>query len=279
MKKLLPVLSITLLLAASCNKSTNTQNKLPSANNQTQQQVQTSTQTQPSSADSSGASNTDKSYTYGDVVLSYDFPQGDNQNVVVYISKNGVKTVLIKSVPIGVAGGTLPQFKRTFNPAIALLTTTDGDLGGYWSQSYYIDVPNSKVLSVRVTNGPYIEITNSNGIVNKIELSINDKCGEGEQRKEGMTATIDGLMLNNKLAFGLTGGRTIKCLNPGGIGPIYSPELKLTLTGVSKDLTKIFFTLKGLNYQNNNPEMLWQYNFIYYINNNSFVQGQASDIL
>lgn len=184
-----------------------------------------------------------------------------DQYVTVYITEDGKKTELIKEVPIDIAGGGMPEFKETSKPSIALLITSFGDSGAFFSRTYFIDITTRKVLSVNNTNGPTLEVTDTNGQVSKIELSINDTCGTGESRKDGSSATLKDIIVNDRATGALKQTRTLTCVNPGGIGAIYEPSPVFDFMGVSNDLTKVYFSLSGSSYKNGQEQILWKSDF------------------
>jgi hypothetical protein len=222
------------------------------------------------------------SYTYGSKILSYAKNpqlQYSDHYVTVYFSDGGTKTEIIHQVPIGVAGGSMPEFKKTTNPSIALLTTGDGDMGWTYGESYYINLATKKVVKIRVTNSPDLEITDTNNSVSKIQLSITDNCGQGENRREDMSATLKDITVNGKLQNVITQTRSLKCVNPGGIGDIYSPSPTIKFSGVSSDLSKVFFSLEGDSYTNGSNTVLWKNNFSFDIVNKVIKEEAPANIL
>jgi len=190
------------------------------------------------------------SYTYGSKILSYaknSQLQYSDQYVTVYFSDGGAKTEIIHEVPIDIAGGGMPEFKKTAKPNIVLLTTTFADLGAFFKGYYYIDLDSKKTIQYFYTDQG-LQITDSSNKVSKIELSITDNCGEGENRKEDMNAVLEDLVVDGKPQNAITETISLQCMNPGGIGPIYNPPPALTFLGTKNDLSKFFFSLLGNNF-------------------------------
>ncbi|PJE57504.1 MAG: hypothetical protein COU82_01650 [Candidatus Portnoybacteria bacterium CG10_big_fil_rev_8_21_14_0_10_38_18] len=222
------------------------------------------------------------SYAYGSKILSYAKNpqlQYSDQYVTVYFSDGGAKTEIIHQVPIDIAGGGMPEFKKTSKPNIALLTTSFGDMGAFFSRYYYIDVLTKKVVQVNNTNGPTLEITDINNQVSKIQLSITDNCGQGENRREDMSATLKDITVNGKLQNVITQTRSLKCVNPGGIGDIYSPSPAIKFSGVSNDLSKLFFSLEGDSWTSGSNTVLWKNNFSFDLINKVIKEESPVNIL
>ncbi|HLC44615.1 MAG TPA: hypothetical protein VJK50_02120, partial [Patescibacteria group bacterium] len=222
------------------------------------------------------------SYTYGSKILSYAKNpqlQYSDQYVTVYFSDGGAKTEIIHQVPIDIAGGGMPEFKKTSKPNIALLTTSFGDLGAFFSRYYYIDVLTKKVVQVNSTNGPTLEITDANNSVSKIQLSITDNCGTGENRKSGVAATLKDLTLNSKLQNVISQPRTLTCTGPIELGPAYSPDPTFNFVGISSDLSKVFFSLEGDSYTNGSNTVLWKNNFSFDLTSKVIKEENPANIL
>lgn len=241
---------------------------------QNKQSDQTSTITNNSASDNSSIQPTSTaseqtavvksdSYAYDNVILSYEKNpklQNPDDYVTVYITESGKKTELVKEVPIDIPGGSMPEFKKTSNPNIALLTISSGDSGGFFSRSYFIDITGRNIVSVTNTNGSTLEVTNADNQISKIALLINDTCGKGENRKDGATAILKDITVNNHATSVVKQAKTLTCVNPGGIGAIYEPSPTFDFVGVSNDLSKVYFSLSGNSFKNGQQQVVWKNN-------------------
>jgi hypothetical protein len=180
----------------------------------------------------------------GKAILSYQ----QNQNVQVYYEKDAgtPAEVLFESVPIGIAGGSVPVFSTTTEPEIVLLKTGDADMGWQYFNQYYIDVTSGKAVSVnsRLENGTTSFEVGGTGLnKTQIELNIKNPCiysGELSQfHCTTPTSTLLGLDVNGK-KIPLQKSLAMSC----GDTPenfCYDPRPKFNFLGINKDLTKVFF--------------------------------------
>lgn len=207
---------------------------------------------------------TNNSYTYGNKVLFYEKNpelEYSDQYVTVYFSDGNTKTEIIHKVSKNLSSTEMPEFKRTSKPNIALLTSRSADMGAFFEEYYYIDLLTKKVLKVYNTFGPMLQITDADHQVSKIELSILDTCGMDENRRQDMDATLEDITVNGTLQHAITQTRLLRCVNPGGIGSVYAPSPEIKFSGVSSDLSKVFFSLEGESWIKEQRTVLWKNNF------------------
>jgi hypothetical protein len=217
-------------------------------------------------------------YTYEGKTLYY--VQNDNLRnhfphhyVTVYLSDGGVETEIIHEFPLFY--NEMPKFEKTSKPNIVLLKTRFGDMGALIEEYYYIDVLTKKVINVTNFNRSFLKITEDNKQTFEIGLSITDNCGiVGENRREDMYATLEDITVNDKLQNVITQIRLLKCVDPGGIGSIYSPSPKIRFLGVSNNLSKVFFLLSG-----NDETVSWENNFSFDLGNKTVKEEDPVDIL
>jgi hypothetical protein len=236
----------------------------------TRSQMQSSSTPEP--VVSHGAVIQDNSYIYGSKRLSLaKNPQLQNSDhtVTVYYSDGDSKSEIIREVPVDVAGDTAPEFKKTSKENVALLVTSTGDLGAFSQRNYYINLDTKAVLQINSTNGPTVEVTGTDGQFSEIELSITDDCGQDENRKENMSAVLKDITVNGKLQNAIAQTRELACVNPGGIGDVYSPSPSMSISGASSDLSKVFFVLSGDSWQSDSKTVLWKSNYSFDLSHKS----------
>jgi hypothetical protein len=148
-------------------------------------------------------------------------------------------------------------------------------MGALIEEYYYIDVLTKKVINVTNFNRSFLRITDDNKQTFEIGLSITDNCGRvGENRREDMYATLEDITVNDKLQNVITQIRLLKCVDPGGIGSIYSPSPEIMFLGVSNNLSKVFFSLSG-----NDETVSWENNFSFDLGNKTVKEEDPVDIL
>jgi hypothetical protein len=196
-----------------------------------------------------------KEYIYGDIKVYYTVHNADAH--IVHIVKNGVDTLLNITIPFDAPGARLPEFHTTNNPDIGLITSGIGDMGGVWHGSYYINLKTDEVTQVSYTNSPSLMVNDQT-----ITLSIEDPCGYKLGRLNGEEAKVTGLVINDKkVAYTFAKPYILTCVDPGGIGSIYSPELTIKNISASDDISKVYFTFAAENWSNSQPDIIWEDKF------------------
>ncbi len=180
-----------------------------------------------------GALIKDNKYQYNSIELSYTLKDGNN---VVYITKNGVKKVLLDKVIYDAPGGSEPKFYKTDKANIALLESGLGDMGSIIKEYYYIDLLSERILSV-VNNSASMSV---NGV--KLSFGINDNCGTGADRVAGK-AYLNNLLVDDSVKYTFNPAIQLICVNPDGFGPIYESEPAFNFTSADLDLGKVYFSV------------------------------------
>ncbi len=185
-----------------------------------------------------------KKISVGDSTIYYEANKNNGDYADVYFTKSGNTQKIISEVPIGIAGGSVPQFSKLKNPSVVLLTSGDADMGTLFKNYYYIDIVSGKVIAVKTNNIRSLNVTGANEVDYKIELFLENDCrvteGNSETISEGNTLLAD-VILNSKKQGLIKNPQVIKCANPGGIGSWYKPDPQIEYVGISSDLSSIVF--------------------------------------
>lgn len=183
-------------------------------------------------------------YSYNGKLVTYEVNPNleySDQQVSVYLYKNGNKKELIRELSVDVPGGTLPIFKKTSNPEIALLYTSSGDMGLWYEKNIYIDLETEMMTTVYIENNSWIKITKNNQVT-EISFDMTDNCGDYMTSKEGKTVFVKGIRVNKKLKKAFSKLIPITCMAPEPLNSLYDPSPEFNFKGVNKDLFKIYFS-------------------------------------
>ena len=223
-----------------------------------------------------------EAYHYGDKTLLYTKNLQNDNYVTVYFLENNTKAELIREVPIDIPGGRMPEFQATSRPSIALLKIESGDSGGFFQEYYYIDIATKQVIKIRSTNSdnsPTLDIINSESQVANIQLFIIGSCVEDGVLNEGKTVFLNDLALNGENQSVIAQPRALKCVDPRGIGDIYSPSPAMSFIGITSDLSKIFFSLSADNSESGNKNILWQSDYSFDLINKIIKEESLTSLL
>ncbi|MDP3899561.1 MAG: hypothetical protein Q8Q23_00580 [bacterium] len=185
----------------------------------------------------------------GEYTVFYNWypPKEHNDKVTVYLDDGSSKTVLFQELAFSI-GGSRPEFQEVVESNIALLTFGNGDSGWFQNNYHYINVSSKKVISIKDVNLD-IDVINITDHKQSWEVSIfiENECKyfEGDEIKirDGENSYLVDITLNGKATHVLTEQRVLTCVDPGGIGSGFLPNVSLQYVGVSKDLSKVFFYL------------------------------------
>lgn len=175
----------------------------------------------------------DNKYQYNSIELSYVL---ENQKNVVYITKNGVKKVLLSEVIYDAPGGSEPKFYKTDKPNIALLESGLGDMGSIIKEYYYIDLLSERIFSV-INKNTSMSV---NGV--KLSFDISDDCGTGADRVAGR-AYLSNLLVDGGVKHTFDPKIELTCVNPDGFGSIYESEPTFNFKSADLDLGKVYFSV------------------------------------
>lgn len=207
------------------------------------------------------------------------------QTVNVYLEKDKQFNMIIKDVPIGGASGIMPEFLRTSDPNIILLSMGEADSGGWYKNNYYINIKNISVVTIssRGSAEPVIEVMDSYKLNAKISISIENKCsvsvGDRFECKNSGNASLNDLTLNDKKINALKEPKILSCFDPGGLGGCYKESIQLEYQGISKDMGKVFFYFIGKRQDGEKITNLWQENFSFNIKNQTIAQEEPNNLL
>ncbi|MDQ5938557.1 MAG: hypothetical protein QG603_416 [Patescibacteria group bacterium] len=175
----------------------------------------------------------DNKYQYDSIELSYVL---ENQKNIVYISKNGVKKVLLDNVIYDAPGGSEPKFYKTNKPNIALLESGLGDMGSIIKEYYYIDLLSERILIV-INNNISMSV---NGV--KLFFDISDDCGTGADRVAGR-AYLSNLLVDGGVKHTFDPKIELTCVNPDGFGSIYESEPTFNFKSADVEQGKVYFSV------------------------------------
>jgi len=188
------------------------------------------------------------------------FPKGD-----VVLKTPDQQIVLLKDINVMGPGGESIMVFSTNIPYIYVIQNAAGDMGWFQKYLYYLDTEEKKLVhfSSEIIDS-YTEITlvKNNSKIN-IKVKINDQCGEIGER-EGKEAQIIDITLNGKLTGSLKKPISVICMD-NELGPkSYNPSIHLEEIGVEKDFSKIYFSLKAVNWEWKNNvkyKVIWENHF------------------
>ncbi len=219
------------------------------------------------------------SYEYKGVVLTEEEIEDDRVQVYMTVNSQTIKLFqTYKDAP----GGTYPQFKKTSDPNIALLHLASGD-AGYFSEDFdIINLATKQIIQTNYNNGLTIIVVDAKGQTLKIEPNIDDPCGNVERKPE--QAVLNDFLVNGQVAHVLQ-PITLKCIDPGGIGAIYSPSPAISIIGISRDLSKVYFNFSATNvidkgnYNFDYSDKAWSDNYVFFITTGKIVKENPTDLL
>lgn len=189
------------------------------------------------------------SYQTGKYTVFYEINNSPwvQDKVTVYLNDGDTTSELFQEVAWSI-GGDNPKFQKLKDENIVLLTFGNGDSG--WSQKNYhfINVTNKDVISIEDINGSagLIKIYNQTQDW-EISTFIKNECKYFQDGKikirDGENSYLTDLTLNDERVNVLTEERILKCVHPYGLGTGLNPDVDLKYLGISKNLSKIFFSL------------------------------------
>ena len=207
------------------------------------------------------------------VFYNWYFPKEHNDKVTVYLDNGSSKTALFQELAFSI-GGSRPEFQEVVEPNIVLLTFSNSDSG--WSQNnyHYINVSSKKVVSIEDVNldKDFIKISTQKQDW-EISTFIKNECKYFEDGKvkirDGENSYLTDLTLNGKRVNVLTQERVLKCIDSDGLGTGLNPDVDLKYSGISKDLSKIFFSLTSTD----------GVEFAFDINNQTILESVPQDLV
>lgn len=171
------------------------------------------------------------------------------KQLTYYLTDGENKVELFKENALSI-GGDGPEFQKIKDSNIFLVTFDNGDMGWFQSNYHYTDVRNQNTISIEdITSDKDIIKITSQKQVWEISTLINNDCkyfvDGGYKIKDGENSYLTDLTINGKETKALSKERTLKCTDPGGFGSGLEPGVGLKYLGISKDLSKIFFSLSS----------------------------------
>lgn len=169
--------------------------------------------------------------------------------VTFYLTDGENIIELFKENALSIGGGE-PEFEEIKDPNIFMVTFSNGDSGWIQTNYHYTDVRNKNTISIEdITSDKDIIKITSQKQVWEISTLINNDCkyfvDGGFKFKDGENSYLTDLTINGKATKALSKERTLKCTDPGGLGSGLEPGVGLKYLGISKDLSKIFFSLSS----------------------------------
>lgn len=226
----------------------------------------------------------DKVFSLNNKSLYYQM-NNTNRSVDVYffLEKDNMTLKIINDVPIGLAGGSMPEFLPTSDPSITLLWTTDGDLGWRYKNYYFINTDDEEAITIKTNNQPSIEVIDIEDVKSKIGISIQDKCESFTQDsmvcKNSGNAYLDDLTLNDKRAGILKKQKTLSCFNPDGLGGCYNENIQIEYKGITKDLSKVYFSFIGKTGYSEKSTVLWDEHYSFDIKSKEIKIEEPNNLL
>lgn len=241
-------------------------------------------QTSASKNDNSGAivrmneqGATNNSYSYKGVILTFELSSSDNDQVLLFGTKNGKKQKIADQIIKDCCGGSWPHFEKTKDPNIALLKTGTGDSGFYQQENYFIRISDLKVLKLINNSNPLITVSDFNNHSSDIFLSIQPECNL-ESSTIGKKVSIKGLSVNNSISLPIL-NRSLTCFDPGGIGSLYDPYFTLTPLGVNGDLTKVYFSLGFYSQKGDQPLIGTTESYVFNVDTKIITKEEPQNLL
>ncbi len=207
-----------------------------------------------------------------------------NRTVYLYTDGYGGRKVLEQNVFIS-NNGDKPTFFSTSDPTVTVLTTSDGDVCGWYQTDYYISTKNNlpevtKIHLVHPCAETRLNITTPEQKTFTIEYGYENPCattnaqGIVSCRADGET-TINTITVNGKNMFPVT--TRLQC---GGNGDfdntckIY-PTASLAVRGISPNLKQIYFTLTVAPAEPGQPA--WHENFVFNLEDESVKRATGEE--
>lgn len=179
---------------------------------------------------------------YEGVELYYEYKEGSELGYNLFIKKSGKEKLLANDILFDGPGGSVPEFSKTNNPSVVLLKASMSDMGGYIKQYYYIDLNSEEILKIVETQDS-LEI---NG--NKLTLDIEEHCparvGQGEY--EGGTDYLKYVLVNGVKSYEYPSYIQLHCIDPGGLGDIYSNQPHIFFNRVDSYMDLVYFKIFGM---------------------------------
>ncbi|PIR03972.1 MAG: hypothetical protein COV59_02195 [Candidatus Magasanikbacteria bacterium CG11_big_fil_rev_8_21_14_0_20_39_34] len=215
------------------------------------------------------------SYQTGKYTIFYELNNNPfaQKKVTVYLDDGNEKTELFQETAWSI-GGSNPEFQEIKSNNIVLLTFTNGDMGWFQKNYHYVNVTNKEVISVEDidVDAGLIKISNQKQDW-EISTFIKNECKYFEDGKvkirDGENSYLTDLTLNGKRVNVLTQERVLKCIDSDGLGTGLNPDVDLKYSGISKDLSKIFFSLTSTD----------GVEFAFDINNQTILESVPQDLV
>ncbi|MFA6375922.1 MAG: MliC family protein [Candidatus Paceibacterota bacterium] len=177
------------------------------------------------------------------------------------LKKNSENYVLLENVPISGPGDGMVVVWTTNDPNILLLRHSDGDLGWWAAQDYYLDLAKRKIVfSLNYGSDSYLTAKKDELAAVELDLKVLDNCGKNGERA-GKKAQIADLTFNGKAANILNKPIEVDCLDTDMFGPHYSPEFDLVHRKIENDFSKFRFALVGQTWKDGAATEIWSREF------------------
>lgn len=156
----------------------------------------------------------------------------------IILKKNEKRVTIRENITIFGPGGFSYRIYKTNQPNIIILKGGFMDLGAFSKWKKYLDIGKAEIVALtNISQAKEVKLGKGEDYEHFIKFDMGS-C-DPNVVEEGKEVKLKNILLNGKPIYHFKEPITLECIDPGGLGPIYSPDPSFGKVFFNKDFSKI----------------------------------------